>query len=262
MIDLKLFLLHLGFDEMQAAIWNQFIVASIGALRAAERQLREPAAWAALMKKDGAVSAAKPRSKKKALRPPPPLEEAISEHLCHHLKDVVRAADESHPLKKLQVSFHNEGAVLLPHRAGRSARRVDILATSGAFLGAPELVFEAKVLTDYGDILGKYLDGKQGIGCFTDPLAPYATGRLGAMLAYVETEPQRWITWIREKMAGTPAVANALRSVLIHGEVDAALCSELDRTHCGREDIAVFHFAMTLGALECGSRLTAPLQGA
>ena len=122
MIELEQFLCDLDFDQLQVAIWKQFIIAVIGAMRVAEARLCDPVEWKRFKKMDGALSKAVPRSQRSAQKQPRPLEEGISTELRHYLKDIVRAADENHALKRLQIYFESEAPVRLPNRTGIGAR--------------------------------------------------------------------------------------------------------------------------------------------
>lgn len=247
MIKLENFLRSLGFDALQTAVWKQFIVAVIDAVRSAGARLCEPAQWERFVQKDGALSKAKPRSRKRAMNPPLPVEEGITAELGFYLNQIVKAADETHALKLLQIHFETEAQVNLPDRTGRSSKWIDLLAISSVSTSAPEFVFEAKILGIDSDIENEYLHHERGIGRFTDPIAPYTTKKLGAMLTYVVVgETQRWTEAIQHKMVGPPPLAKLFHHVIIDGEPEPVFCSQLERKHRAEGDIAVFHFAMKI----------------
>jgi hypothetical protein len=247
MIPLEDLLRNLGFDAVQAAVWKQFIVAVVYAVRSAGAQICEPQEWNGFAKKDGALSKAKPRSRKSAKNKPLPVEEGITQQLYFCLKQIVRAAGEAHALKLLQISFETEAPVELPDRTGTSSKWIDLLATSNLSPTAPVLVFEAKVLTIDSDIEQHYLHSERGIGRFARQIAPYTKERLGAMLTYVVAgDTQRWTKAIQSKMIGPPPWAKSFHYVIIEGEADPVFCSQLERKHVVEGDIAVFHFAMRI----------------
>ncbi len=242
MSSLLQFLRDNGLNELEADLWSQFISASIGAIRQAQSQLMSSPKWAKFATKTGAVS--KPR---KVQGIPglitAPLEDGITDELGHCLRRIVKAASNDDIIKLRRIHFETQPAIELPHRTGKTSRRGDIVAVSSDGADAPELVFEAKVLTAEADIANDYL-GSSGIGCFTSKDAPYTEGPFGAMLAYVISETcSWWATKISLELTGPPPIGRQNRTLKVDGEAEPVVCSEFDRD-APLGTLAVFHFVM------------------
>jgi hypothetical protein len=124
------------------------------ALRDAEEMVRSPAYWNAYRQKDGAfLKSSRGRHAKRRL----PAEEGLTHALYDCLWLVKVRTDLDHPLRDLAIEFHSEARMPSSRRTGRKARRTDIWARSCKNENAPDIVFEAKLVTEDHDIAKRYL---------------------------------------------------------------------------------------------------------
>jgi len=180
---LKVLLQQHGFNPAKAELWANFVTQVLLIYSAAADELQKPTRWENFKNKKGAQGA--PKKKKKQLVSVP-VEDAITSEIGFLADELFCKLDADHFLRRHSTQLRFEALVQSPLRAGRHSKKIDFEVFS-AFEDAPRLAIEAKPLTSLSDVGGRYL-GDEGIGCFFSQDSSYATGPMGAMLAYTINE--------------------------------------------------------------------------
>lgn len=236
-------LAELGFDALQTQLWARFASATIEALCQAEDMLNTPQRWGEYSACRGAFLKPKKYGKKrKAVSPPS--EEGLTDALSQCLEHIRRSAPIGHVLRELDIVFFAESKLPSKITIGKHAKRTDIRACSYLSPNAPEIIFEAKLILDQGEIRERYL-GADGLGRFIRKVEPYTRGPLSGMIAYtVEGDASVWSGSIKTQLHTPPPLAIACDEVKTRSVGRSFLYSKSDREDDELPPIFTMHIVM------------------
>lgn len=219
---------HPSMPAVSRALWQSFVVRSIGLLEGVEHRLRQESVWDDFARREGWwLTARRKATKSMAVRVPS--ENAITHAIEEIAEQILR---ESRPDDPLSDHLRLDAQVVRPphHRIGSSALTTDIRISSCRIEGL-EMRLEAKLLFGAGDVKSHYL-GREGLLRFADRQAPYTDKPVGSMLAYrLRGTPDEWdgriaeqlrtMTDVRESTSIDIGGRTILTSDLTWGEGDA-----------------------------------------